>query len=79
MNTSRAKALLFSGRPWVECHYCGCRIIQATATLDHVIPRKHRGFNGLRNMVLACERCNREKSSLSYTKYVKRMKALRVA
>ena len=46
------------------CWYCGDELTQATATIDHVIP-KSRGGSGLRgNTVHACVRCNSTKDDL---------------
>lgn len=41
-----------------ECHYCRTDLDLEDVTLDHVWPVSLGGGNGLRNLVLACRRCN---------------------
>lgn len=67
--------LLMCERPWVECHYCGCRIDAATATLDHIVPRALGGTHSVGNLLLACKPCNAKKGAMSYQKFVKRIAA----
>lgn len=75
----KARERLFCGRPWVECHYCGKRLIQATATIDHVRPTANGGRNTLSNLVLACTRCNSDKANMSYGRFLKRMRHFQAA
>ena len=53
----RRKARLFE-RDGAACAYCGATLTEATATLDHIIPRGKGGSNGLSNLRLACAPCN---------------------
>lgn len=43
------------------CHYCGCELDDATATLEHIWPVSRGGSNRLLNLVLACFLCNLER------------------
>ena len=44
------------------CQYCGTRITEATATLDHVIPLSKGGKSNWTNLSTACKPCNYRKS-----------------
>jgi len=65
------KRRLLNGRQWVECHYCGLRITEQSATLDHVVALCHGGDKGIRNIVLACRMCNQRKGQMSYKRFVR--------
>lgn len=43
------------------CFYCGARL-PANNPIDHVLPWSLAGIDGLSNLVLACARCNGDKS-----------------
>ena len=45
-----------------RCFYCGINLKNA-GTVDHVLPWSRIGLDGLTNLVLACRRCNTDKSS----------------
>lgn len=45
------------------CFYCNAGVASG-AHVDHVLPWSRVGIDGLSNLVLACARCNRDKSSL---------------
>lgn len=45
------------------CHYCGRRLGVTSATAEHVVPRSWGGHTVLRNLVLACSRCNGSRGS----------------
>lgn len=45
------------------CKYCGIGLDFQTSTIDHVIPFSKGGTWAKENLVLACEKCNREKGS----------------
>ena len=45
------------------CQYCGCSGEDANLEIDHIIPLSKGGINDMRNLVTACERCNRSKHS----------------
>jgi 5-methylcytosine-specific restriction endonuclease McrA len=42
-----------------ECQYCG--VSDRKMTIDHVVPRKHRGPETWENLVTACVACNARK------------------
>ena len=78
LNSYRRQAkvrLLMCERPWVECHYCGCRIDTSTATLDHIVPQSQGGTHSVANLLLACKPCNAKKGATPYQKYIKRIAA----
>lgn len=70
-----AKDALMGGRPWVQCHYCGCWIFPTNATLDHVVPRSRGGNNSLSNLLLCCRSCNQSKGSTPYKDFVSKVAA----
>lgn len=48
-----------------NCHYCGCNLNEATATVDHFVPRSSGGTNEPDNLVAACLTCNTTKKDHS--------------
>ena len=40
------------------CIWCGKALTLNTATLEHIIPLKRGGSNGMDNLGVACKRCN---------------------
>lgn len=52
-----------SRRDGWRCHYCLRLLAHSTATLEHVVPRAWGGQSGLRNLVMACQRCNGTRGS----------------
>lgn len=52
------------------CLYCGQRLRQATATLDHIIPVAQGGENAQESLALCCERCNACKGSRSLSQWI---------
>lgn len=64
----RERTLLLAVRaPYKErfgphCFYCGSHL-PADNPIDHVLPWSMVGIDGLANLVLACRRCNRDKSN----------------
>lgn len=44
-----------------KCCYCGKKITQKEATVDHVIPRSKGGKSTWDNVALSCGHCNRKK------------------
>lgn len=67
----RYRRLLMAGRPWIECHYCGCRLTLLTLTLEHVMPLSMGGAMGIKNIVAACRACNLARGNQSYTQFVR--------
>lgn len=53
-----------------RCRYCGARKKIYEMTIDHVMPRSRGGSNGMKNLVLACEPCNRAKGNLPPGEFV---------
>lgn len=72
--SSRLK--LLAGRPWVECHYCGEHLTEATMTLDHVKPVALGGKNALHNLVPACETCNLMKANIPYPVFLRQVQRI---
>jgi 5-methylcytosine-specific restriction endonuclease McrA len=66
---NRKKAVLW--RDGYRCQYCGVNCIGAgvVAQVDHVIPRSRGGTNAWRNLVCACEPCNRAKGDQTATEF----------
>lgn len=54
-----------------RCHYCNRKTSPKSGsklkpTKDHVVPKSKGGLNKLRNVVLACHKCNQKKADESY-------------
>jgi len=47
-------------RDGARCRYCS---LEDDLTIDHVVPRTKGGLDLLENLVVACRRCNSEKSN----------------
>jgi 5-methylcytosine-specific restriction endonuclease McrA len=45
------------------CQYCGIKVTDKTATLDHVLPISHGGRSTYENTVCACAGCNARKGN----------------
>jgi hypothetical protein len=60
---SEYRARLMSRNPF--CVYCGQKLKEATATLDHIYPHSRGGLNAPGNLFLACGRCNVAKGDKS--------------
>lgn len=58
-----AARLIASGRPAVECAYCGTDFTFAVPTVDHVRPLARGGTNDLDNLAWACLHCNLRKGT----------------
>ena len=60
---NRKKAVLW--RDKYVCQYCGVNCITANlvAEVDHVIPRSRGGTSAWKNLVCACQPCNRAKGN----------------
>lgn len=55
------KRMIVYARDDGRCRYCGEPIALEDAHVDHVVPRRHDGSDGLMNLVLACAPCNLRK------------------
>lgn len=69
-----------------QCHYCSIELVPACeanqneprkATLDHIQPRANGGADHLRNIVLACQRCNQLKGEMPYYDFWRKLPELR--
>lgn len=49
-------------RDGYTCQYCGCSGDDVRLEIDHIIPVSRGGVSDIRNLVTACEACNRSKS-----------------
>ena len=54
----------------LRCVYCGEQLTSETAQLDHIHPRADGGSNDPSNLVVACSRCNRRKSTQPWAQFV---------
>ena len=45
-----------------DCYYCGGELIGGLFSVDHKIPLSRGGDNEYKNLVLACDVCNKAKS-----------------
>lgn len=50
-------------RDLYECAYCGCKVTNSTATMDHVLPISYGGKTNWENIVTACGPCNSNKGN----------------
>jgi predicted phage-related endonuclease len=41
-----------------NCRWCNCKLTEATATIEHLVPLAVGGTNDRNNLALACEGCN---------------------
>lgn len=48
-----------------RCHYCGETAPDVKLQIDHILPRSKGGTDDERNLIAACEACNRGKSDAS--------------
>jgi hypothetical protein len=56
-----AQRLVILRRDNYRCRYCGIRLNNKTAVMDHVIPWKYGGPTTVPNLVTCCGDCNKEK------------------
>lgn len=47
------------------CMYCGDRFPYKELTVDHIEPKVHGGKRTIKNVAVACQKCNREKGRKS--------------
>lgn len=57
------------------CIYCGTKLAQDTATLEHFHPRSAGGDHQPWNLFLACTACNSERSSRDIPEWVAELRA----
>jgi hypothetical protein len=54
-------------RDGLRCHYCDVLMTYQEAQVDHILAKARGGIDLPSNLVLACSRCNRVKSTLCYS------------
>ena len=54
-------------RDGLKCHYCEDMMTFDEAQVDHIVAKARGGTDAPHNLVLACARCNRIKSTLCYS------------
>jgi hypothetical protein len=64
-NDSGKRSEIFERDNW-KCQYCGEKVTEENATLDHFIPQCDGGGHGKENLRTACLMCNSIKSGKSY-------------
>jgi 5-methylcytosine-specific restriction endonuclease McrA len=50
-------------RDGYTCYYCGKKLDDETATVDHIIPRSKLGSSFASNLVCSCQECNLKKGN----------------
>jgi 5-methylcytosine-specific restriction endonuclease McrA len=70
---ARNKKDLLIERDGSSCYYCGKpKLFGRSAHVDHLTPLAKGGADSLDNLVLACARCNTQKSSSNLEEYITR-------
>ncbi len=46
---------------WYECVRCGRKLRKGDADIDHILPKKYGGGDGLDDLQCLCRHCNRSK------------------
>ncbi len=64
--TDSSKRLAVLERDGWICQYCGERVTQENATLDHYVPQSKGGTHAKANLRTACHACNSIKSGKSF-------------
>jgi hypothetical protein len=64
-NAPERRRLVFERDDWT-CQYCGERVTEANATLDHYVPQCQNGSHSKENLRTACLVCNGVKSGKSF-------------
>lgn len=59
---AQKRAILFRQQRG-RCAICGSQMSLTMASLDHIVPRKHRGTNKMSNLRLAHKTCNNERGA----------------
>ena len=50
-----------SDHGWYTCVRCGRKLRKGDIDIDHIIPQKYGGGDGLNNLQCMCKHCNRSK------------------
>jgi len=61
-------------RDLYQCQYCGIKINQGNATIDHIIPRARGGEITWTNAVTSCKECNNKKGHKSLSEFGMKLK-----
>ena len=72
------KRQLFGGRATAVCCFCKCALTQATATLEHVVPKSHGGRVNHANIRLSCATCNTDRGDEDFEEYRQKQKERRI-
>jgi len=64
-NDPEKRRKIFERDKWI-CQYCGEKVTQENATIDHFIPQSKGGKHNKENLKLCCFICNSIKSGKSY-------------
>lgn len=62
-NTESVSRFMLYRRDEGKCAYCGIKLSEKEATVDHVIPRSKGGKTVWENIALSCGKCNRKKGN----------------
>lgn len=52
-----------SNHGWYTCAKCGKKLRKGDADIDHILPQKYGGSDGLHNLQCLCKHCNRSKQA----------------
>ncbi len=58
-----------------RCHYCAKWLQFEDSTLDHIVPRSKGGTFANKNLVIACDKCNRRKADMDLRQFLHRNEA----
>lgn len=64
-NDSHKRKEIYERDKWV-CAYCGEKVSEKNATLDHYIPQSNKGTHKKENLKTCCLQCNSIKSGKTY-------------
>lgn len=64
-NNPENRMIIFE-RDNYTCHYCGQKVTEKNATLDHFVPTSKGGDNSKENLFTSCLECNSIKSGKTY-------------
>jgi 5-methylcytosine-specific restriction endonuclease McrA len=65
-----AKWLIYR-RDGGRCFYCKQELLITEMTIDHKQPKSKNGNNHQSNLVLSCEKCNKEKGIIDFKEFCK--------
>lgn len=53
------------------CRYCNSK---EELTVDHVLPLSRGGKSGMKNLAVACRKCNQDKGALTHEEYLEKLR-----